>query len=52
MCFYGIIYLKFGVGNFFGKKMLSKIFKKSQIFGETDCGCYIIIEDRIDTWSK
>lgn len=37
---------------FLEKKMLSKIFKKSQIFGETDCGCYIIIEDRIDTWSK
>ena len=52
MCFYGIIYLKIEWSNFFEKKMLSKIFKKSQIFGETDCGCYTIVEDRIDTWSK
>ena len=52
MCFYRIIYLKKEREIFFGKKFLSKIFKKSQIFGETDCGCYTIVEDRIDTWSK
>ena len=51
MCFYRIIYLKEERKIFLKKKCCLK-FSKSQIFGETDCGCCTIVEDRIDTWSK